>query len=269
MIPAVSLPGSVGEGQTVELAVFFAIGVFGGAHCIGMCGPLVTLYSEAMSKAPAAGEAGPTWFEIRQHGLFNLGRTVSYAVLGGLFGLVGLFFYSATSVTHVSTLVRAVVGVLAGVFIISVGVYRSFGRMGSVLSWLPFSLGVGRAFGRVYGAITERVNRLATNPGIVGLGALHGLLPCPLLYPAFLYAFSQGSPVHGVLDLAALGLGTFPTLFLYGTIIGSVDTAHRVRLHQALGVVFIVLGYIPLAMGLNMFGVHVPMIKPPFYQPLG
>jgi len=70
-------------------------------------------------------------------------------------------------------------------------------------------------------------------------------------------------------DLAALGVGTIPAMFLYGTVIGTVSTSRRVNIHRALGVVFIVLGYIPLAMGLNMFGIHVPTLMPPFYQPLG
>ena len=29
-----------------DLAVFFLIGLLGGVHCIGMCGPLVTTYAE-------------------------------------------------------------------------------------------------------------------------------------------------------------------------------------------------------------------------------
>jgi len=262
------LPAAVGSGETVELVVFFAIGVLGGAHCIGMCGPLVTMYSESMNRARGDGTGAVTWFEVRQHGLFNLGRVLSYTVVGGIFGLVGLLFFSATSVAHVSTVIRATVGILAGLFIITVGAYRVTGNVGSVLSTLPVSLGIGGGFRRVYGAITSRVDELATNPGIVGLGAIHGFLPCPLLYPAFLYAFTQGSPIHGAMDLAALGIGTFPTVFLYGTVISSVTATHRTRLHRAMGVAFLVLGYIPLAMGLNTFGIHVPMITPPFYQPL-
>jgi len=269
MLADLVLATGVANQGSVELAVFFAIGLFGGAHCIGMCGPLVTMYSEGMQSSPKTQQGVLSWHEIRQHGLFNAGRTVSYAFLGGVFGLLGLFLYSATSVGHVSMTVRAGVGILAGVFIISMGIYRVFGKMGSVLSFLPFDLGIGRLFGTIYALITSRVNRWANSPGIVGLGALHGLLPCPLLYPAFLYAFTQGSPVQGVVDLAALGVGTIPAMFLYGTVIGTVSTSRRVNIHRALGVVFIVLGYIPLAMGLNMFGIHVPTLMPPFYQPLG
>lgn len=262
------LPAAVAAGSTVELGVFLAIGLFGGAHCIGMCGPLVTRYARSMGDDGSDGQ-GPTLFELRQHALFNLGRTLSYAVLGGLFGLLGRLVFSATAVVHVSRLIRGVAGLLAGVFILSVGLYRVVGRAGSVLSLLPGTLGVRSAFARVSSLLTRRIDGLASNPGILGLGALHGLLPCPLLYPAFLYAFTRGVPVRGALDLAALGIGTVPAVFLFGTAIGSVDTTRRVRLHRALGVVFLVLGYLPLAMGLHAFGVDVPMLVPPFYQPLG
>ena len=45
---------------------------------------------------------------------------------------------------------------------------------------------------------------------------------------------SMPSPMTGVLALSVLRLGTFPTLFLYGTVIQSIDTTHRQRLHRVL-----------------------------------
>ena len=117
--------------------------------------------------------------------------------------------------------------------------------------------------------LTDWVERLASGPGIVGLGAMHGLLPCPILYPAYLYAFASGSPVAGGLALAALGLGTIPAVFAYGTIIESVDAAHRKRLHQVLGVVFLALGYVLFAHGLMSLGYHIPHPGLPFWDPLG
>jgi hypothetical protein len=93
-------------------------------------------------------------------------------------------------------------------------------------------------------------------------------MPCPILYPAFLYAFAVGSPVHGALALALLGVGTVPTLFAYGTVLGTLSPETRRRLHRVLGVLFVLLGYLPLAMGLAQFGVVLPMPEVPFYQPL-
>jgi len=254
--------GGSGGAAPVELGVFLLVGLLGGAHCLGMCGPLVTMYAQRMRGDDDGGDV-LTLYEVRQHALFNLGRTASYATLGGLFGLVGALFFGASSlVTSVGTGVRAVTGVVVGVFILLVGVRYVLGRAGG-----HALLGAG-PFARVYGWLASRVDGLAVGPGIFGLGLVHGLLPCPLLYPAFLYALARGSPVAGALSLGVLGLGTFPTLFLYGTVIGSVSPTHRARLHRALGVAFLVLGWIPLAHGLELVGIHIPHVPIPIYQPL-
>jgi len=204
-------------------------------------------------------------YEVRQHSLFNLGRAGSYALLGGLFGLLGgVAFASVDAVAAVGNSVRATVGILVGVAIIASGAYYLRGQPG-IPHGLPI---IGPAFAWVSGVLTGRIDRLANSPGIVGLGAIHGLLPCPIIYPAYLYAFALGDPIRGALSLGILGLGTIPTLFAYGTAIGSLGTTNRVRLHRVLGAAFIVLGYIPLQHGLMLYGVHLPHPPIPFYQPL-
>ena len=249
-----------------DLAIFFLIGLLGGAHCIGMCGPLVTVYAGRLNERTSAEEGVLTPYEVRQHGLFNLGRTVSYAVLGGVFGALGGALYVTTgSLTAVADVVRGSVGIVIGLFVVSVGVHYLRGQAGgSVAARLP-----GLGFDRIQARLTSGVDRWVGGPGIAGLGAIHGLLPCPILYPAFLYAFAAGSPTRGFLSLAALGLGTFPTVFAYGTVVESVDPARRERLHRVLGALFVVLGYIPLSHGLMLFGVPLPHVQVPFYQPLG
>ena len=246
----------------VGLLVFLAIGVLGGAHCLGMCGPLVTLYANRMGAE--ADRVRP--IDVRQHLLFNAGRTASYAVIGGLMGALGAVFFDAAAVAALATDVRAATGILVGGFIIFTGagyvVRGSVGHGGS----LPV---IGDAFTRIYGAVTSRVDRWVGGPRIVALGALHGFLPCPLLYPAFLYAFAVGSPARGALSLAVLGVGTVPTLLAYGTVFQSLDTGTRVGLHRVLGVAFVVLGYLPLAHGLMLVGIHLPHPMIPIYQPLG
>jgi len=250
--------------ENVELAVFFAVGLFGGAHCLGMCGPLVTTYADRLQRSSAGGREGVlTFYEVRQHGLFNLGRTLSYATIGGVLGLVGGILFDASAlVAGIGTAVRGVTGVVVGVAILAVGLQYVLGRQGghSVLG--------GGMLSRVYGRLTAHIDDRVTGPGIVGLGLVHGLLPCPILYPAFLYAFAGGDPIRGALALGVLGLGTFPTLFLYGTIIQSVSATHRERLHRVLGVAFLVMGWMPLAHALGLFGVAVPHVEVPFYQPL-
>lgn len=252
-----------------DVALFFVIGLLGGAHCIGMCGPLVTVYASKMNPARADGghahrrrNSHLTPFEVRQHLLFNVGRATSYTLIGALLGLLGSLVYLGMDELMATTdLVRGAVGVGIGGMIIVVGIYYALGRT-AVGIHLPGTQ-------TIMSRLTRSVERLASGPGIAGLGAVHGLLPCPILYPAYLYAFASGSPVAGGLALAALGLGTIPAVFAYGTIIDSVDALHRQRLHRLLGLAFLVLGYILFAHGLMSLGYHIPHPELPFWDPLG
>ncbi|WP_418280838.1 sulfite exporter TauE/SafE family protein [Halorubrum sp. DTA98] len=248
----------------VDLLLFLVIGLFGGAHCIGMCGPLVTVYAGEMAEERSDSRGHLTTYEVRQHALFNLGRTVSYAAIGAVFGAIGgVVFVGTDTLVAVADPIRGFVGIGVGAIIVALGVRYV---LGNAAPGLPVSIAPAS---RLVAWLTQRVSRLASGPGIVALGGLHGLLPCPILYPAFLYAFAMGDPVVGAVALGALGLGTFPAVFAYGTVIGSVDAVHRRRVHRLLGVAFVALGYVLFAHGLMSFGVHLPHPELPHYQPLG
>lgn len=254
--------------SNVDLAVFLVVGVLAGAHCLGMCGPLVGVYADRISKGRSSRRGGHlTLFEVRQHTLFNAGRTVGYATVGAVLGLLGgTLFTTAEHVAAVGDGVRATTGILVGSLIILGGLSYVF--RGSRAS-LPISIpGVSTAFRRISGLLTAQIDNLAGSAGIVGLGTVHALLPCPIIYPAYLYAVVVGDPIRGGLALFVLGLGTFPSMFAYGTMLGSLSSLQRARLHRALGFAFCVLGYIPLSHGLALLGVPVPHIDLPYYQPL-
>lgn len=245
----------------VGLVVFAFVGLLGGAHCLGMCGPLVTLYADQL------GDDGPVaWAEIRQHLLFNFGRTVSYALIGALMGLLGTVVYDTAAVVAVADTVRAVAGIAIGGFIIATGgLYLRTGTTTGAIG----NLGSGSLFRRLSTRLHQHVERWVGGPRIVALGAVHGLLPCPLLYPAFLYAFAVGSPAYGALALSVLGLGTVPAVFGYGVAFNTISPRFQSRLHRTLGAVFLVLGYLPLAHGLMILGIGLPHPSIPIYQPLG
>lgn len=245
-------------GETTGLATMVGLGLVGSVHCLGMCGPLVTTYADRLD------DGGPlSLSEIRQQTLFNVGRTVSYTLLGGLFGAAGALLFDLAALARVSELVRGGVGVAVGLAIFAVGVgYLTRGRAVDVGRSVPL---VGGLFAWVSSALVARLDRLVDGPGMVALGAMHGLLPCPLLYPAFLYAATTGSAVTGALSLAALGLGTVPLVFAAGTAFGSLPTRRRAALHRVLGGVFLLLALVPLANGLAAFGVALP--KPPLPMP--
>jgi sulfite exporter TauE/SafE len=249
---------SLTAGETTGLVALAGVGLIGSVHCLGMCGPLVTTYADRLDAGgPLSGH------EIRQQSLFNIGRALSYTLIGGVFGAFGQALYGIAGVARIGTTIRGAVGICAGLFILSVGVgYLTRGQAVDVTRSLPV---VGGLFRRVMTVLTDRLDSLVDGPGMVGLGAIHGLLPCPLLYPAFLYAATTGSAVTGALSLAALGAGTIPLVFAYGTAFGTLSPNRRSSLHRVLGLVFLLLGIVPLANGLAEFGITVP--KPPLPMP--
>ena len=264
--------GTIYTSEPLGLGVFVLIGLFGGAHCLGMCGPLVSTYADRMREDGRSTDGGQavgqpaalTVGQVRQHALFNLGRAGSYATIGALFGLAGsLAFVTGRTVTTVADDVHAVTGILVGTVIVATGV-----RYALRLEFHAISVpGLDRLFQAVTARLVPRIDAWVGDWRIVGLGAAHGLLPCPLLYPAFLYAFVQGSVAGGAVTLGALGVGTVPAMFLFGTLFGSVSTERRLQLYRVLGVAFIALGYVPLQHGLAVLGVPLPHPPIPYYSP--
>ncbi|GAB6878384.1 hypothetical protein JCM17823_06580 [Halorubrum gandharaense] len=173
-------------------------------------------------------------------------------------------FVTGRTVTTVASDIHALTGILVGGIIIVIGVRYAL-RL--EMQSLPVP-GLDRASGFVTDRIVPRVDSWVGDWRIAGLGAAHGLLPCPLLYPAFLYAFVQGSALGGAVALGALGIGTIPALFLFGTVFQSVSVETRLRMHRVLGVAFVVLGYIPLQHGFATFGIPLPHPPIPYYAPL-
>jgi sulfite exporter TauE/SafE len=232
---------------TAELLGFFAFGLLGSVHCLGMCGPVVTLYADRLGDREDV-----SWFAMRQQFLFNAGRTVTYALVGAALGALGGVVVSAGAAV-VGDLVRGVVGVLVGLGVVLAGVWYVFGRRVDV------HVGSTGVFSRLVGSTASSLDEWVRGPRVAVLGAAHAALPCPILYPAFAYAFATGSPVRGGGALLALGLGTFPLVFAYGAALGSIGLGTRDRLHRVLGALMIALGTIPLLSGLTALGVPVPM----------
>lgn len=234
------LPTDVAPPSPLGLAAFFLLGALGSLHCLGMCGPLAATYADRASGGSAR--------QTRLQALFNVGRTAGYTAVGGLLGLAGGAVVGAARFAALGTVVRGLVGIAAGLLIVVVGV--GYLRSGTARLALP----VPAPLGRLTETLVGRLGGLADGPGVVGLGVVHASLPCPLLYPAYAFAFSTGSALAGASALAALGLGTIPMVFVAGTG-GAALSAAGPRVQRALGGAFVLLGVFPLVRGVTVLGV--------------
>jgi len=178
---------------SLDLLGFLVLGFLGGfGHCVGMCTPFVLLVSRRFS-APDAGRATALGAQL----WYTAGRVLTYAVLGGLAGLVGGVVELAGSLLGL----QRAASVLAGAVLVLEAV------LGLAGSGPLASTQGGRFFARVSTALGRRI---PSHP--FGLGLLLGLLPCGLLYSALIAAVSRGGPLGGALALLVFGLGTAPAL---------------------------------------------------------
>ena len=172
------------------------LGLLGGGHCLGMCGGLMG----ALTLAIPPEQRGR---RLQLLLAYNLGRILSYATAGLLFGLAGW----AVASSPAAMLLR----IVAGLLLISMGLY-----LGGWWSGLTRIEALGRGLWRHIQPVASRLLPVSSLPRALLLGALWGWLPCGLVYSTLLWAASQGDALESGLLMLAFGLGTWPVLLATG-----------------------------------------------------
>jgi sulfite exporter TauE/SafE len=172
------------------------LGLLGGGHCLGMCGGLMG----ALTLAIPPEQRGR---RLQLLLAYNLGRILSYASAGLLFGLAGW----AVASSPAAMLLR----IVAGLLLISMGLY-----LGGWWSGLTRIEALGRGLWRHIQPAARRLLPVTSLPRALLLGALWGWLPCGLVYSTLLWAASQGNALDSGLLMLAFGLGTWPVLLATG-----------------------------------------------------
>lgn len=232
----------------LDYVLAFTTGLLVSLHCVSMCGGFVAAYSLRV----AGNQTGVPGLAIAlrpqvlwAHLLYNAGRLTTYALLGGLMGLVGSFIAASGQLMGI----QGLASILAGIFMILLGL--SLGR------WLPYAAWLQPAWVSQFGHLNQLGKNLAARTMALGtfpLGLLLGLMPCGPLYAMEINAAGTGNIAQGMLTLFAFGLGTVPMLYGFGLVSSAVGHRLPRRLFQAAALVVVLLGGITLLRGLAMNG---------------
>ena len=177
-----------------------AVGFLGSFHCVGMCGPIaVSLPKGDGSKKEIAGGRI----------LYNIGRIVTYSIMGLIAGLAGYSF----SIKGFQSELSIFSGILIVLIVILSYVNKFSIRFSKIISSLTFNL-------------KKQFKKLFTKGSpwfLFSIGLLNGLLPCGFVYLSLAGALATGNYIDGMLYMAMFGLGTLPamlTISLAGHLIG-------------------------------------------------
>ena len=180
------------------LAAAFVTGFLGSAHCVGMCGGISGLFAVSASVTSLRAQ-------MPKAITYNLGRLLSYAILGALVALLG------KTTVGVIPRITAPVRLASGILIILVGLQLAFGWR--ILA--PLESAGAKIWKRIAPAAKGLVP-VETMTQALGLGLIWGWLPCGLVYSVLLLAATTTETVSGALVMIAFGLGTMPAMLATG-----------------------------------------------------
>jgi len=208
------------------------LGFVGSFHCIGMCGPIALALP---------GNAAVRWRFVLGRIVYNLGRIMTYALLGVLFGSLG-------SAVRLAGLQEGL-SIFAGVVILFTAVIPF--KKG-------FTFGIPSAVSKVKSAMSILFKK-RNFAGLFLIGALNGLLPCGFVYMGIAGALTAGSVGESSFFMVLFGLGTFPAMLAIslGSAFAKPAARNYARRLYPIGAVLIAVLFILRGLSLD-----IPYISP-------
>ncbi len=214
----------------------FTLGAAGSLHCAGMCGPLSLAlpvqHFSALHKFLALF-------------LYQVGRVITYSVIGLFFGLAGRQLFITGYQQWFS------IGM--GVLVLAIAALYWIQKKRVRLSFLaPF-------YQSVQGLIM-RILRSSTNVmSFLLLGMANGLLPCGMVYIALATSLSFSQTGESVLFMAMFGAGTLPAMMFIGYAGVMIKPELRSVFRKMTPVFISLMAVLLILRGLNL---GIPFISP-------
>lgn len=221
LVPAQLAETKMGYGM------LFVIGLITSIHCIAMCGGINL--SQSISGKRESGF------------LYNLGRVISYTVIGFILGLIGWLFGGGDT-AGLPVEAQGFLKILAGVVMVLMGM--------NMLGIFP---ALRRLNPRIPMFIANKAKGKNKGPLIVGL--LNGFMPCGPLQSMQIVALATANPLAGALSMFLFSLGTVPLMLGLGTLVATLGQRFAKSVMTVGAVLVVVLGLAMLSQGGSISGI--------------
>lgn len=216
------------------------LGFLGSFHCIGMCGPI------ALSLP-----INPTnlFHKISHLLLYNFGRTITYALLGLVFGIIGQTFSFFGFQQYLS--------IALGILIL-VSIFFS----SSIAAKNRFT----SSFYNMMTFVKSKLLKLFQKKGwlsVFNIGLLNGLLPCGLVYMGIAGSIATSNYFNGMLFMVFFGLATIPVMLSLSLLGNIIQLKFRRTVKNAIPIILSVMAVLLILRGLNL---GIPYLSPKISQ---
>lgn len=220
--------------NTMTYGMLFVVGLLTSVHCIAMCGGINLSQSVLSARNDAS--------SIKSNLYYNIGRVISYTIIGGIVGLIGSAF-------AFNSLLKGAILILAGIMML----IMSINMLGVFPAFRKFSI-------RIPKRIASKLNQSKKGRSSFYIGLVNGLMPCGPLQSMQIYALSTGSFVGGAFSMFLFSLGTVPLMFAFGTIASKLNRKFANRMMTVSAIIIFILGLGMLRNGFGLSGINVPGI---------
>lgn len=205
--------------SNITYGMLFITGLLTSIHCISMCGAinLMAVLDTSIKR------------NLKKPILYNLGRLISYTLIGGIVGLLG-------SVFQVNNTLSGIIIIIASILMLLMSL-----NMLGILKIKRFNF--------------FKYKTKSRNPFIIGI--LNGLMPCGPLQAMQVYALTTGSFIKGALSMFLFGLGTAPLMLFTGVILNMVKGKGKIIINKVASVLILLLSIVMLNRGLLSLNVDV------------
>jgi len=231
--------GSINVNSTSSLPAFFSLGI---VASISSCGALVGGLMLSMSRQwnEIYLQKNSIAYKLEPYLLFNIGRIISYAILGGVVGFIGGRIQLSLGFSSFLTILVSVLMMVLGLQMLNVKYFRNF------------KIALPKFFTRFIA--DERKFKGKYMPFL--MGALTFFLPCGFTLTAQSLALLSGDFLKASLIMLSFALGTTPGLLAIGfSSVKFLDKKHLANsFSKAAGILVLFFALYNLNSQLNVLG---------------
>ena len=213
------------------------LGFISSFHCVGMCGPIA--FSLPIHYLPRSKKLFGILF-------YNIGRVVTYSLLGLLFGYISHQIFLQGFQQWFS--------IILGIIILVI-------LLQSIISKKILHLNF---FDKINIQLQQFIGKYIQQKQLYGMfliGIANGLLPCGMVYFAIAGALATGSIIGGVVFMASYGLGTMPFMVMLSYFGFMISISLRNTMKKIVPYFVAVMAVLLILRGMNL---GIPYISPYF-----
>ncbi|OOV86593.1 sulfite exporter TauE/SafE family protein [Oceanospirillum linum] len=191
----------------MTLLAAFVFGLMGSAHCLGMCGGIMSTLT--LARSPSSTGMLPLL-------AYNSGRIFSYTLAGTIVASLGALLSDSLLV------IAEIMRIVASIILIMMACY--------IANWwkgLVYIEHAGRYLWKYLQPMASRLMPVRTNTQALLLGLVWGWLPCGLVYSILIWALSVAHPLQGAAIMLFFGLGTLPAMLMTGFLASQIKDLSR------------------------------------------